>query len=137
MCHYVPVSEDERAVCGPEGVGMCMYFSDIGTHTCRYFCSNTCTYLLLYVSLSACIFVRNTCTYCAGYGGFCAGFLRRFLRGFCAGFCAVSAPVSARLHRSLRGCIAVASPSHRHRIAASHRRRIASLHEMQATCGLH
>jgi hypothetical protein len=56
---------------------------------------------------------------------------------FCAGFCAVSAPVSARLHRSLRGCIAVASPSHRHRIAASHRRRIASLHEMQATCRLH
>ena len=116
MCHYVHVSEDERAVCGPEGVGMCMYFPDIGTHTCRYFCSNTWTYLL-YVSLSACIFVRNTCTYCAGYGGFCAGFLRRFLRGFCAGFCAVASQ-SARLHCSR---IAVASPSHRRIASAPHR----------------
>jgi hypothetical protein len=38
----------------------------------------------------------------------------------------VSAPVSTRLHRRLRGRIAVASPSHRRRIAASHRSRIAS-----------
>jgi hypothetical protein len=38
-----------------------------------------------------------------------------------------SAPVSARLHRRLRGRgIAVASPLHRRRIAASHRSRIAS-----------
>ena len=128
MCHYVHVSEDEQAVCGSEGVGMCMYFPDIGTHTCRYFCSNTCTYLLLYVSLSACIFVRNTCTYCAGYGGFCAGFLRRFLRGFCA--------VSARfLRRFLRGCIAVcavALQSHRRRIAASHRRIASAPHRVAA-----
>ncbi len=31
----------------------------------------------------------------------------------------VSAPVSARLHRRLRSRIAVASPSHRHRIASA------------------
>jgi hypothetical protein len=61
--------------------------------------------------------------------------LRRFLRRF--------------PRRFLRGCIAVcavASPSHRRRIAvasphsiaaASHRRSIASLHKTQATCRLH
>ena len=122
MCHYVHVSEDERAVCGPEGVGMCMYFPDIGTHTCRYFCSNTWTYLL-YVSLSACIFVRNTCTYCAGYGGF----LRRF-----------SAPVSARfLRQFLRGCIAVcavALQSHCRRIAIASPHRIGAASRRCTKC---
>jgi hypothetical protein len=61
--------------------------------------------------------------------------LRQFLRRF--------------PRRFLRGCIAVcavASPSHRRRIAvasphsiaaASHRRSIASLHKTQATCRLH
>jgi hypothetical protein len=75
-----------------------------------------CVTILLY-------FARNTCIYCAG---------------FCSGFSAPdSAPVSARLHRHLRGRIAVASPSHRRRISTSHRPRIASLHETQATCRLH
>ena len=69
--------------------------------TCRYQIptvqvQNTCTYLLLYVSLSSCIFARNTCA------GFCAG----FCVGFCAGFCAVASP---------------SAWSHRRRIAASHR----------------
>jgi hypothetical protein len=77
----------------------------------RYFARNTCTYLLLYVSLSCCIFSRITCIYCAG---FCAGFCASFCAGFCAGFCAVESP-SAQTHRRR---MAVASPSHR-RIASA------------------
>jgi hypothetical protein len=77
---------------------------------CRYFERNICKYLLLYVSLSFCIFGGNTFTYCAG---------------FCAGFAPVSAPDSRRFLRI--AICAVASPSHRCCIAvASHRRRVAS-----------
>jgi hypothetical protein len=77
---------------------------------CRYFERNICKYLLLYVSLSFCIFGGNTFTYCAG---------------FCAGFAPVSAPDSRRFLRI--AICAVASPSHRCCIAvASHRRPVAS-----------
>ena len=100
---------------------------------CMYFARNTCTYLHWFVSLCSSIFYENTCTYLQiPTVGMCR-YLTVFFSGFCAGFCAVSSP-PARLHRRR---IAVAFPSHRHRIATSHWRRIASLHETQATCRLH
>jgi hypothetical protein len=68
---------------------------------CRYFERNICKYLLLYVSLSFCIFGGNTFTYCAG---------------FCAGFAPVSAPDSRRFLRI--AICAVASLLHRRRIAS-------------------
>ncbi len=98
---------------------------------CRYFSRNTNIYLLLYVSLSSCIFAKipaHTAPISAPVPAPVSAPVSAL----------VSAPISARLHRLLRGCIAVASPSHRRRIAvASHRHRIASLQETQATCGLH
>jgi hypothetical protein len=82
---------------------------------CRYFLRNTCTYPLMYVSLSSLIFAKKTCAYCAG-----------FCTGFCTGFCAVESR-SVRSHHSF---IAIALPSHR-RIASapqpSHRHRIGAI----------
>jgi hypothetical protein len=76
----------------------------------RYFARNTCKCLLTYVSLSSCIFARNTCIYCVGFcSGLCAD--------FCAGFCAVASP-SALSHRSR---VAVASPLHRSIASQPHR----------------
>jgi hypothetical protein len=84
-------------------------------------------YLLLYVSLSCCIFEGNTFTYCTCFcAGFRASFCAGFRAGFCAGFCASPSA------RSRRSRIAATSPTHRRHIAGSHRRRIAS----RASCRL-
>ena len=104
--------------------------TDVSVTILLYFVQNTYIYLhgryilkkylLMYVSLSCCIFAGNTFTYCAD-------FRSGFRAGFCAGFCASPSA------RSRRNRIATASPSHRRQIAGSHRRRIAS----RASCRLH
>jgi hypothetical protein len=76
---------------------------------CRYFERNTCKYLLLYVSLSCCIFKEiplDTAPFSAPFSA------------------PISAPVSA--HRHLRGRVAVASLLHRRRIAVTSPDRIAA-----------
>ena len=72
---------------------------------CRYFSKNTYRYLLLYLSLSSCIFAKipaHTAPVSAPVS------------------VPISAPISARLHRHDGGAIcAVASPYHRRRIAVA------------------
>jgi hypothetical protein len=66
---------------------------------------------------------------------FLRGFLRRFLRQFCAGFCAgFCASPSARSHRSR---MAIASQSHRRRIAAMRPHRIAKASRRWRLAELH
>jgi hypothetical protein len=89
----------------------------------------TCNYVQV-------VFINYVQVFCKKYlhipvpTAVCVTILLYFAKKLPARTVPVSAPVSAqvpaRLHRRLRGCIAVASPSHRRRIAVASPHRIAA-----------